>query len=173
MYLECTMHSWVIEGSGLAKAQSPGKWRQQHWQQPPRPAHQPPLAHLQSEAEGEVVDEVRDEAEVVEEAPQGALQPPQAELHCPKEQLHQEGLSYQRPMAKQKSLNKMDRSPQQTGRQLPLLMLQPLLLSPHPPQNQNLLLPQWKHHPLLQNLQQPQRLLLSLPLPLLLHLHLQ
>lgn len=63
----------------------------------------------------------------------------------------------------------MDRSPQQTGRQPPLLMPQPLLLSPPLPQNQNLLLPQWKYNPLLQNLQ-PQRLLLSLPLPLLLHL---
>jgi hypothetical protein len=51
------------------------------------------------------------------------------------------------------------------GRQPPLLRLQSLLLSPHPPQNQNLLLLllQWKYHPLLQNLQ-PQRLLLSLPL---------
>ena len=48
-------------------------------------------------------------------------------------------------------------------------MPQPLLLSPPLPQNQNLLLPQWKYNPLLQNLQ-PQRLLLSLPLPLLLHL---
>ena len=165
MYRACTMHSWVIKASGLAKALSLGKWRQQHWQQPPRPAPQPPLAHLRSEAEGEVVDEVRDEVEVVEEAPQEALQPPQAELHCPKEPLHREGLSYQRPMAKQKSRNKMDLSPQQMGRQPPLLRLQSLLLSPHPPQNQNLLLllPQWKYHPLFQNLQ-PQRLLLSLAL---------
>lgn len=109
------------------------------------------------------MDEVRDEAEVVEEAPQEALQPPQAELRCPKEPLHREGLSYQRPMVKQKSHNKMDLSPQQMGRQPPPLTLQPL--SPHPPQNQNLLLllPQWKYHPLLQNLQ-PQRLLLSLAL---------
>ena len=100
MYRECTMHSWVTEASSLAKAQSPGKWRQQHWQQPPRPAPQPPLGHLQSEAEVEVVDEVRDEAEVVGEAPQEELQPPRAELPCPKEQPHQEGLSYQRPMVK-------------------------------------------------------------------------
>ena len=167
MYCECTVHSRDIEASGLAKALSPGKWRQQHWQQPPRPAPQPPLGHLQSEAEEEVVDEVRDEAEVAEEAPQEALQPPQAERRCPKEPLHREGLSYQRQMEKQKSHNQMDRSPQQTGRQLPLQKLQPLPLSPHPLQNQNLLLSQWKHHPLLQNLQ-PQCLLLSLPLPLLL-----
>jgi len=113
------------------------------------------------------VDEVRDEAEVAEEAPQEALQPPQVELRCPKEPLHREGLSYQRQMEKQKSHNQMDRSPQQTGRQPPLQKLQPQPLSPHPLQNQNLLLSQWKHHPLLQNLQ-PQCLLLSLPLPLLL-----
>ena len=103
----------------------------------------------------------------MEEAPQEVLQPPRAELHCPKEQPHREGLSYQKPMVKQKSRNKMDQSPQQTGRQPPLQKLQPLPLSPHPLQNQNLLLSQWKHHPLLQNLQ-PQCLLLSLPLPLLL-----
>ena len=167
MYRECTMHSWVIKASGLAKALSLGKWRQQHWQQPPRPAPQPPLAHLRSEAEGEVVDEVRDEVEVVEEAPQEALQPPQAELHCPKEPLHREGLSYQRPMAKQKSRNKMDLSPQQMGRQPPLLMLQPLPLSPRLPLSQNLLLlrPLWKYQNLL--LQNP---LQHLSLPLLLHL---
>ena len=98
------------------------------------------------------MDEVRDEAEVVEEAPQEELQPPQAELRCPKEPLHREGLSYQKRMAKQKSRKEMDRSPQQTDRQPPLLMLQFLLMSPHPPQNQSLLLPQWKHRPLLQNL---------------------
>ena len=55
-------------------------------------------------------------------------------------------------MAKQKSHKEMDQSLQQTDRQPLLLMLQFLLMSPHPPQSQNLLLPQWKHRPLLQNL---------------------
>ena len=114
-------------------------------QRPPRPAPQPPLAHLQSEAEVEVADEVRDEAEVVEEAPQEGLQPPRAEQRCLMEPPHQGGPSYQRPTVKQKSLTEMDQSPQQTGRQPPLLMPQllPLLLSPPLPQNQSLfLLPQ-------------------------------
>ena len=93
MYRACTMHSWVIEASGLAKALSPGKWRQQHWQRPPRPEPQPPLAHLQSEEEDEGADEVQDEAEVVEEAPQEVLQPHPAEQRCLMEPPHQGGLS--------------------------------------------------------------------------------
>ena len=70
-------------------------------------------------------------------------------------------------MVKQKSRNKMDQSLQQTGRQLPLLMLQPLPLSPRLPLSQNLLLlqPLWKYQNLL--LQNP---LQHLSLPLLLHL---
>ena len=86
---------------------------------------------------------------------------------------HQGGPSYQRPTVKQKSRTEMDQSPQQTGKQPPLLMPQllPLLLSPPLPQNQSLfLLPQWKHQPLLLSLPQPQPLPLSLPPPLLLHL---
>lgn len=109
----------------------------------------------------------------MEEAPQEVLQPLQAEQRCLMEPPHQGGLSYQRPTVKQKSRNEMDQSPQQTGRQPPLLMPQllPLLLSPPLPLNQNLfLLPQWKHQPLLLNLPQPQPLLPSLPLPLLRHL---
>jgi len=70
-------------------------------------------------------------------------------------------------MVKQKSRNKMDQSLQQTGRQPPLLMLQPLPLSPRLPLSQNLLLlrPLWKYQNLL--LQNP---LQHLSLPLLLHL---
>ena len=150
MYCECTVHSRVIEASGLAKALSPGKWRQQHWQQPPRPAPQPPLGHLQSEAEEEVVDEVRDEAEVVEEAPQEALQPPQAERRCPKEPLHREGLSYQRQTEIRRSRNKTGQSLRPTGKQLPLLKLLPPPLNLLPFLN----LPLLKYQPPLLNLLQ-------------------
>ena len=161
------MHSWVVKASSPAKVSSPGKWRQQHWRQLPRQALQPHQGHLQSEAEDEVADEVREEAGVAEEAPQEEHQPPQAGLCCLKEPPHLEVLSYQRPMVKQKSRNKMDQSLQQTGRQPPLLMLQPLPLSPRLPLSQNLLLlrPLWKYQNLL--LQNP---LQHLSLPLLLHL---
>ena len=102
-----------------------GKWRQQHWQPPLRPAPQPPLARLQSEVVAE--DEGGDQggAEVVVEAPQEELQQHRVGLRCLKEQPLQEGLSYQRQTEMRRSRNKTGQSLRPTGKQLPLLKLLP------------------------------------------------
>ena len=102
-----------------------GKWRQQHWQPPLRPAPQPPLARLQSEVE--VEDEGADQGEVVVvvEAPREEPQQHRVGLRCLKEQPLQEGLSYQRQTEMRRSRNKTGQSLRPTGKQLQLLKLLP------------------------------------------------
>ena len=127
-----------------------GKWRQQHWQPPLRPAPQPPLARLQSEVEVEDEGEDQGGAEVVGEAPQEELQQHRVGLRCLKEQPLQEGLSYQRQTEMRRSRNKTGQSLRPTGKQLPLLKLLP------PPLNLLLFLnlPLLKYQPPLLNLLQ-------------------
>ena len=127
-----------------------GKWRQQHWQPPLRPAPQPPLARLQSEVEVEDEDGDQGGAEVVVEAPQEELQQHRVGLRCLKEQPLQEGLSYQRQTEMRRSRNKTGQSLRPTGKQLPLLKLLP------PPLNLLLFLnlPLLKYQPPLLNLLQ-------------------
>ena len=127
-----------------------GKWRQQHWQPPLRPAPQPPLARLQSEVEVEDEDGDQGGAEVVVEAPQEELQQHRVGLRCLKEQPLQEGLSYQRQTEIRRSRNKTGQSLRPTGKQLPLLKLLP------PPLNLLLFLnlPLLKYQPPLLNLLQ-------------------
>ena len=127
-----------------------GKWRQQHWQPPLRPAPQPPLARLQSEVEAEDEDEDQGGAEVVGEAPQGELHQRRVGLRYLKEQPLQEGLSYQRQTEMRRSRNKTGQSLRPTGKQLPLLKLLP------PPLNLLLFLnlPLLKYQPPLLNLLQ-------------------
>ena len=144
----CTRHIGVI--NCLANTVYLGKWRQQHWQPPLRPAPQPPLARLQSEVVVEDEDADQGGAEVVVEAPQEELQQHRVGLRCLKEQPLQEGLSYQRQTEMRRSRNKTGQSLRPTGKQLPLLKLLP------PPLNLLLFLnlPLLKYQPPLLNLLQ-------------------
>ena len=144
----CTRQLGVI--NCLANTVYLGKWRQQHWQPPLRPAPQPPLARLQSEVVVEDEDADQGGAEVVVEAPQEELQQHRVGLRCLKEQPLQEGLSYQRQTEMRRSRNKTGQSLRPTGKQLPLLKLLP------PPLNLLLFLnlPLLKYQPPLLNLLQ-------------------
>ena len=142
------MHIGMI--NCLANTVYLGKWRQQHWQPPLRPAPQPPLARLQSEVVVEDEDADQGGAEVVVEAPQVELQQHRVGLRCLKEQPLQEGLSYQRQTEMRRSRNKTGQSLRPTGKQLLLLKLLPLPLNLLPFLN----LPLLKHQPPILNLLQ-------------------
>ena len=142
------MHIGMI--NCLANTVYLGKWRQQHWQPPLRPAPQPPLARLQSEVVVEDEDADQGGAEVVVEAPQVELQQHRVGLRCLKEQPLQEGLSYQRQTEMRRSRNKTGQSLRPTGKQLLLLKLLPLPLNLLPFLN----LPLLKYQPPLLNLLQ-------------------